>query len=59
MVTKTRRIEKNVIKCAQTPGPSSQAEIKKQCFIYLRIKRGYTVMAHLIILNMVRKDVDL
>ena len=28
MVTKTRRIEKNVIRCAQTPGPSSQAAIK-------------------------------
>ena len=28
MVTKTRRIEKNVIRCAQTPGPSSQAVIK-------------------------------
>ena len=28
MVTKTRRIEKNVIRCAQTPGPSSQAAIE-------------------------------
>ena len=38
IVTKTRSMEKNVIKCAQTPGPSSQAKIKKGEFNIYREK---------------------
>ena len=30
MVTKTRRIDRKVIKCAHKPGPSSHAAIEKQ-----------------------------